>query len=181
MNSISIRIRISALENMRSHCSYKLCTSECWMILERHQACFQDRVLLLCDLRGSFCFRPIFLHSSDVTRWVDENSHVSHLYHIMFLHLRKIYKTNTEHRDQDLHEIYKSPSFSTIFFVNPHFQSVSTPDGPKRCGVSVHPRKRDAIEMPLKNWWMFCELRPLNIWSFLTQKKKTDFGCFVKS
>ena len=64
--------------------------------------------------------------------------------------------------------------------VNPHFQSVSTPDGPKRCGVSVHPRKRDAIEMPLKNWWMFCELRPGNIFFFLTQKKKTDFGCFVK-
>ena len=71
-----------------------------------------------------------------------------------FLHLRKIYKTNTEHRDQDLHEIYKSPGFSTIFFsdssrdrVNPHFAHLnSTPDGPKWCGVSVHPRKRDAIE-----------------------------------
>ena len=50
------------------------------MILARRQACFQDGVLLLCDLRGSFCFRPIFLHSSDITRWVDQNSHVSHLY-----------------------------------------------------------------------------------------------------
>ena len=27
-----------------------------------------------------FCFPPIFLHSSDITRWVDQNFHVSHLY-----------------------------------------------------------------------------------------------------
>ena len=96
------------------------------MILARRQTYFQDHVLLLCDLRGSFCFRPIFLHSSDITRSVDQNSHVSHLYHIMFLHLRKIYKTNAPTLRPGFawtftsHPVFQ-PFFASRDRVNPHF------------------------------------------------------------